>query len=108
MAVIAKITGFKRSKLLGENKYLPYDKNTSFWVAPKQLWKEDEIYVVDCFNLGCLIYYVSCGANPFGDAHGIDFVENILDKNFKYKSQGIPSELLHLINGLLMDDPNKR
>mmetsp|Transcript_642 Transcript_642/g.1042 ORF Transcript_642/g.1042 Transcript_642/m.1042 type:complete len:354 (-) Transcript_642:1142-2203(-) len=104
----AKLTDFGLSKEnVTDNFSAKTFCGTPEYLAPEILLKTGHGKCVDFWNLGCLIYEMLTGLPPFYVQNKQEVYRRILNEDPRYPEYLSPVAR-HLIQGLLMKDPNQR
>ena len=110
-AVQIKVIDFNVAvKLSSEDDLIMGSTGLKEWSAPEtrqQLYSDCKI---DCWSLGCLMFMLCTGKQPFGPHDKIEVSPefNLLQKLNAYSESGTFSDMVDLIGKLLISDPEKR
>lgn len=103
----AKISDFNLSEFLEEGVVLPV-VGTPSYIAP-EVWKDAQYsFGCDIFSLGCVIYELITLKTAFYKDNMNDLKDMIVSKPPIRMTQSYSSELVNLINGCMVKDPERR
>eukprot|EP01102_Stenamoeba_stenopodia_P022294 TRINITY_DN923_c0_g1_i1.p1 TRINITY_DN923_c0_g1~~TRINITY_DN923_c0_g1_i1.p1 ORF type:complete len:366 (+),score=55.83 TRINITY_DN923_c0_g1_i1:621-1718(+) len=80
---------------------------TAEYVSPELLLEQPASFAVDLWAYGVILYQLICGRTPFRGPTDYHTFQNIMNLNLTYPS-GFPEDATHLLNLLLVKEPESR
>ena len=94
----------KNLSILKKNTFV----GTPEYICPELLNDEEVSCVADLWALGCIIYEMYTRQSPFKDNNTHFTFKKIQEKKSVIIPKEIPMDVSHLIQSLLVHDPNER
>ncbi|UXI19406.1 DNA-directed RNA polymerase [Sarcoptes scabiei] len=81
--------------------------------APEMFTRNGYSFPVDCWAVGCIVYYLFYGHSPFNGQSSREVIDSIINNKLHYSNairndQMISDDEIKVIDSLLSKDPNKR